>query len=116
MLAKIFIGTLLSISEASNASFDASFDDAGWIRSGDYFYLISQEKMDWFKARQVILFGITVRKMWNFLTGMRVNLMTGMMMKTAFTCKMMALGMMLDVFLMIGMVRYMQSARISIVL
>merc|ERR1711973_21652 len=50
ILAIIFIGTLLSISKASNASFDDA--DAGWIRSGDYFYLISQENMNWFEARQ----------------------------------------------------------------
>merc|ERR1712243_70548 len=38
----------LSISDALNNS----FNDAGWIRSGDNFYLISQEKMNWFEARQ----------------------------------------------------------------
>jgi len=33
-------------------AFNSSLNDAGWIRSGDYFYLISQEKMNWFEARQ----------------------------------------------------------------
>merc|ERR1719481_1919027 len=46
MMTIIFLSTFLSLSMSE------AYNDAGWIRSGDNFYLISQEKMNWFEARQ----------------------------------------------------------------
>merc|ERR1711973_168914 len=123
MLTIIFLSTVLSLSMSE--AFNSSLNDAGWNRSGDYFYLISQEKMNWFEARQfchdhhgflaeikschliiiiglawktslkkVDLFGITVRKKWNFLIGMKDNPTIGMMKeRIAYPCILLELGM-----------------------